>query len=182
MISAPVLAVLLERCAPRMDRTVAASIVAVESLGDPWAIDDDSTRRSYHPPTYAQAVALARELLERGHSIDLGLAQVNSVHLGAPGASVEAMLRPCANLRAGDAIYTRALAVSGDVRAALVAYNGAGPTSQAYADRVLEACSSPFVANVLAGGLAPLRARISLAQAPPIVVRRAVPLFPGAKP
>jgi hypothetical protein len=34
VISAPVLAALLERCAPRMDLTVAASIVAVESLGD----------------------------------------------------------------------------------------------------------------------------------------------------
>jgi type IV secretion system protein VirB1 len=182
MISAPVLAVLLERCAPRMDRTVAASIVAVESLGDAWAIDDDSTRRSYHPPTYAQAVTLAHELLEEGHSIDLGLAQVNSVHLGAPGISVEAMLRPCANLRAGEAIYAPAFAASGDVRIALAAYNGAGATSQAYADRVLEARSSPFVADVLAGGLAPRRASIVLAQARPVVVRHAVQFIAEAKP
>jgi type IV secretion system protein VirB1 len=182
MISAPVLAVLLERCAPRMDRTVAASIVAVESLGDAWAIHDDLTRRSYHPPTYSRAVTLAHELLEQGHSIDLGLAQVNSVHLGAPGVSVEAMLRPCANLRAGAAIYARALAVSGDVRGALVAYNGAGATSQAYADRVLEARSSPFVADVLAGGSPSRRASIVLARSRPIVVRRAVQFIAEAKP
>ncbi len=182
MISAPVLAALLARCAPRIDRTVAASIVAVESLGDAWAIDDDSARRSYHPPTYAQAVKLAHELLEQGHTIDLGLAQVNSLHLGAPGVSVEAMLRPCPNLRAGEAIYARALAVSGDVRAALVAYNGAGATSQAYADRVLEARSSPFVLAVLAGGSAPRHAPVVLAQFRWIVVRRAVRFIAEARP
>ncbi len=182
MISAPVLAALLERCAPRMDRTVAASIVAVESLGDAWAIDDDSARRSYHPRTYAEAVTIAHELLEQGHTIDLGLAQVDSMHLGAPGVSVEAMLRPCPNLRAGEAIYARAFAASGDVRIALAAYNGAGATSQAYADRVLEARSSPFVIAVLAGGLTPRRASILLAQARPIVVRRAVQFIAEAKP
>ena len=152
MISAVLLSALLERCAPAMDKRVAAAIVEVESYGDSWAIDDDTARRSYHPRTYAQAVSLAHELRAAAHTFDVGLGQVNSVHFGEPGVSLETMLRPCANLAAAQRIFGEDFAAAGSVRAALVAYNGAGTTSQRYADLVLGSLHSPFVAAVTGGG------------------------------
>jgi hypothetical protein len=152
MVSAVLLSALLERCAPAMDKRVAAAIVEVESHGDSWAIDDDTERRSYHPRSYAEAVSLAHELRAQTHTFDLGLGQVNSVHIGEPAVTVETMLRPCANLAAAQRIFGEDFAAAGSIRAALVAYNGAGATSQRYADLVLGALHSPFVAAVTGGG------------------------------
>ncbi|EQD62332.1 conjugal transfer protein, partial [mine drainage metagenome] len=53
-----------------------AALVAQESGGDRYALDDDSTHIVYHPVSYAGAVRLAAQLIGAGHSVDLGLAQV----------------------------------------------------------------------------------------------------------
>lgn len=149
MISPVLIAALLNTCAPRMDTRTAAAIVERESYGNSWAVYDDTSRRSYAPTSYRDAVDLAHILLEQGHDLDLGLGQVNSVHLGQPGVSVETMLHPCPNLREAQAVYNAAFAASGDERRALIAYNGSGATSAGYADAVIAAKSSAFVAAVL---------------------------------
>ncbi len=177
MISAAILGALLERCAPTMDKRVAAAIVEVESYGDSWAIDDDSARRSYHPRSYVEAVAQARELGAEGHVFDLGLGQVNSTHLGEPGTSIETMLRPCSNLAAAQRIFSEALVATGDVRAALVRYNGSGSTSPRYADLVLGAIRSPFVAAVTGSSNVPA---VSVRFVAPVeIIRRVGSSFGG---
>jgi hypothetical protein len=177
MISAAILGALLERCAPTMDKRVAAAIVEVESYGDSWAIDDDSARRSYHPRSYAEAVSLAHDLAGERHVFDLGLGQVNSVHLGEPGLSIETMLRPCSNLAAAQRIFSEALVATGDLRAALVRYNGSGSTSPRYADLVLGAMRSPFVAAVT---VSPNVSAVSVRVAQPVeIIRRVGSSFGG---
>ncbi len=60
-----------------------------ESSDYPWTIDDDTTHEEYGKdfgaPTLqseSQAITLAKALLARGHNIDMGEYQINSIHLG----------------------------------------------------------------------------------------------------
>jgi len=98
------LASLITRCAPDVSPSTMAAIVQVESGGNPYAIDDDTTRRSYYPRDRAAAEALANELIGSGHLIDAGIAQVDSMNFAKLGVSVGTVFDPCTNLRAGSAI------------------------------------------------------------------------------
>ena len=99
---------LLKRCALQVSPVTMAALVAQESDGDPYALDDDSTHIVYHPVSYAGAARLAAELIDAGHSVDLGLAQVNSGWLSALHLTAAELLEPCENLRAGSLILLRA--------------------------------------------------------------------------
>ena len=105
---------LLERCAPEVSPVTMAALVAQESAGDPDALDDDSTRIVYHPVSYAGAARLAAQLIGAGHSVDLGLTQVNSGWLPALRLTAAKLLEPCENLRAGSLILLRAWRAAGD--------------------------------------------------------------------
>jgi hypothetical protein len=59
-----------------------AQIVQVESGRDPLAIHDNTAKRSYAPATAEEAKLLAAGLIAAGHSVDRGLAQINSVNDG----------------------------------------------------------------------------------------------------
>lgn len=49
----------------------------------------------FEPAGAAEAAALARRLIAQGHSLDLGIAQINSRNLAALGLSVEQAFEPC---------------------------------------------------------------------------------------
>nr|WP_280971486.1 lytic transglycosylase domain-containing protein [Cupriavidus gilardii]WDE72627.1 hypothetical protein [Cupriavidus gilardii] len=101
------------------------AIVKTESGGYPWAIGDNTARRSYKPASKQEAVATANELIAAGHNLDLGLGQINNRNLAALGLSVEQVFEPCVNLRAAQTIlkwgYDRATRVHGPGQAALLA-------------------------------------------------------------
>ncbi len=102
---------LADRCAPTAPAAVLASIVHVESGGSPLRIGVNGPRhRTYTPPSTGEAVALARSLIHRGASIDLGLAQINSANLTALGLSVEDAFDPCRNLAAAAVMINRGYA------------------------------------------------------------------------
>ena len=103
----------LLRCAPRVSPLTMAALVAQESGGDPYALDDDSSHIVYHPVSYAGAVRLAAQLIGAGHSVDLGLAQVNSGWLAPLRLTAAELLEPCENLRAGSLILMRAWRAAG---------------------------------------------------------------------
>ena len=90
-----------------------AALVAQESGGDPYALDDDSTHIVYRPVSYGSAARLATQLIGAGHSVDLGLAQVNSNWLPALHLTAAELLEPCENLRAGSLILLRAWRAAG---------------------------------------------------------------------
>ena len=104
---------LLERCAPEVSPVTMAALVAQESGGDPYALDDDSTHIVYHSVSYAAAARLAAQLIGAGHFVDLGLAQVNSNWLPALHLTAAELLMPCENLRAGSLILLRAWRAAG---------------------------------------------------------------------
>jgi len=126
-----VLAGLVGRCAPHVGPVTMAAVVRYESGGHPYALGDNTARRSYAFATAAEAERTARALLARHHSIDMGLAQVNSVHLGERGVDLAALFDPCANVAIGSAIlradYLRAARAYGPGQLALAralsAYN-----------------------------------------------------------
>ncbi len=67
---------LLAALPPELERHFAA-IRQRESAGHPWSIFDNTTHRSYRLGSRAEAEQLARELVARGHNLDLGLFQIN---------------------------------------------------------------------------------------------------------
>lgn len=111
-------------CAPEVARPTIAAIVKVESGGNPWALNDNSSKRAWYPQTYKEAVALAKTLTRRGHSVDMGLAQINSRNLPKLRLTIEQVYEPCRNLMAASRIlqgcYADAAARYGGGQRALV--------------------------------------------------------------
>lgn len=112
------LTTLMKACAPAVHPTTLGAIVKTESSGNmyvladsgpknlPWA-ERKSMVRDYYPASSQEAAALAHQLIDSGHLVDIGLTQVNSENLSKLGLSVEQVLDPCVNLNAGGRILTR---------------------------------------------------------------------------
>lgn len=144
---------LIQECATGVAPSTMAAIIKVESAGNPWAIGDNTARGRVTPtPRNAQeAAAKALELLKLGHSLDLGLAQINSNNLRAYGVSVKDVFEPCTNIKVGSKILSSFYAKSvqkygpGDVSLfhALSAYNtGSFYRGPSYVMRILSAAGS----------------------------------------
>lgn len=106
------LAAALRACAPAAAPDTMAAIVAVESGGWPYAVNDNTAHRRYRPRTRDQALRIARAAIRAGDSVDVGIAQVNSGNFAAFHVNVDRMLEPCANLRVGSLILANAYRVA----------------------------------------------------------------------
>ncbi|SCC93500.1 Lytic transglycosylase catalytic [Thiomonas sp. X19] len=101
-----------------------AAIVQQESGGNPLAIHDNTTDRSYRPDSLFEAVGLARKFIAAGHSVDMGIAQINSGNLPSLHLGLQQVFDPCLNLQAAQTILLRGWKQSGgSLRGALSAYN-----------------------------------------------------------
>lgn len=127
MIAAALLA-----CAANVAPVTLEAVMRVESGGNPLAVNVNHVAGPQpRPATLAEAVATAQAYVARGYSVDLGLMQVNSRNLAALGLSVDQVLDPCTNLKAGGTILTANYADAvrsrgegqGALQAALSAYN-----------------------------------------------------------
>lgn len=124
-------------CAPGQPAGILAAIAKVESGFNPLALHDNTDARTYQPATREDAVAQASVLIRRGHSVDLGLMQINSANLTSLHLSVAEAFDPCRSLAAGAGVLGPAY------RAALSTYNtGAPDRGLAYAQRVDKAATS----------------------------------------
>jgi type IV secretion system protein VirB1 len=142
------LAALIRHCAPAVAPSTMTAIVRVESGGDPLAIGDNTARRSYYPHDRASAESLARRLLDAGHLLDVGIAQIDSMNFAGFGVTVHTIFDPCINLRVSARIlsgdYTFAAQQYGDgqvaLRHAIGMYNtGRLNAGASYIARVLNA-------------------------------------------
>ena len=123
---------MMHQCAPNVAPATTSAIIQIESGGNPFALGvNGPIARRPHPRSAAEAAALARFYIARGYSVDLGLMQINSRNLPGLGYTVEQILEPCNNLRAGSRIigrgYAGAVKRFGEgqdaLRAALSAHN-----------------------------------------------------------
>lgn len=128
----PGLEQLIIQCAPNVAPTTMMAIIKVESGGNPLAINVNGKQRlARQPSSVIEAVAWAGWLIDKGYSVDLGLAQVNSRHLQRLGLPPQAMFEPCYNIAAGAQILTENYANASKkfgsgqaaLRAAISAYN-----------------------------------------------------------
>ena len=99
------LAALLATCAPDAPANYLTAIVRAESGLHPYAIHDNTAQTSLFPETYEQAVAMARDMLRQGHSLDVGLMQVNVSNWNWLGLTAETALDPCQNVAAGARVF-----------------------------------------------------------------------------
>lgn len=158
ILAAATLAALLRNCAPAVSADTMRAIVLVESHGYSYAINDNAIHVAYCVPSSQvfpcnreQASKIAYRAIAHGHSIDVGIAQVNLANLQGYHVSLASMLEPCSNLRIGSAILTNAYRTSSarfaDQRQALwhaiMAYNsGSLYSGEPYARLVVAAALS----------------------------------------
>jgi type IV secretion system protein VirB1 len=118
------------RCGPSVAPSTLASIARTESAFEPLSINDNTTGTSGVPATRDIAIQIASKLLEAGHSVDIGIMQINSANFGRLGLTLEAAFDPCKSVAAGAAVlaggYTGGATHEGQqsaLRVALSKYN-----------------------------------------------------------
>jgi type IV secretion system protein VirB1 len=99
---------LAAKCAPTVAPETLAGIARTESGFNPYAILDNDMRRSYSPATLNEAQGIASQLIASGHSVDVGLMQVNNRNFPRLGLTVEKALDPCNSLSAGARVLAEA--------------------------------------------------------------------------
>ncbi len=192
MIIPVALAAALHACAPAAAPDTMAAIIAVESRGWPYAVNDNTARHSYRPRTREEALRVATAALRAGHSVDVGIAQVNSGNFRAFNVDAATMLEPCANLRVGSAILAnayRAAAARYPKRPqalwhAIMAYNsGSIYAGESYVRSVVAAASptAPIVPSISIVSSSTIAAEPLLPPAQ-VVVQRSRPRAPRAHP
>jgi type IV secretion system protein VirB1 len=122
-------------CTELVNPETVMEVIRVESNGDPLALNINRLQKTQPKvSTVAEAAEMTRHYIEKGHSVDMGLMQVNSANLtwlGIPLNNVEVLFTPCANIQAGSRIlfeaYGRAVKQFGTgqiaLQAALSEYN-----------------------------------------------------------
>lgn len=99
-LSLAVASALARQCAPQVAPSTMVALILNESALDPLAIGDNSTKRSFHPVDRAAAERLASALIGQGHSIDMGIAQINSRTARTIGLKVSDAFDACASIAA----------------------------------------------------------------------------------
>lgn len=95
---------LAAQCGPDVHPATTTAIIRVESGGHPYAIHDNTTGKTYKPGSKTEARWLAYRLLMQGHSIDMGLMQVNSQHIWDMNIDYQNLFDACYNIRTGTQI------------------------------------------------------------------------------
>lgn len=85
-----------------------ASIAQTESGFDPFMIHDNDTKKALKLPDERQAAEVASALISAGHSVDLGLMQINSHNLPRLGLEVREAFNPCVSIGAASLILSDA--------------------------------------------------------------------------
>ena len=147
---------LISQCGPGVDPATTAAIIHVESGGNSLAIHDNTTGNIYRPLNKTEAIVTSARLLRAGHSVDLGLMQINSKHITAyrvidPTITLADLFDPCENITAGTRIladfyrryYRLSAAPHVTLLKALSGYNTGSPyTGKEYLNKILEAAGS----------------------------------------
>lgn len=149
---------LASSCAPGVAIPTLRAVAAVESHFDPLAVRDNTTRESWTPSSLSAAAALAKNRLKLGHSVDVGLMQINSGNLASLGIEVKDAFDACHSLDAANRILQTALAAGSNeaerqaaILITLSRYNTGKPLSgiaNGYANRVISAQSAPLIGKL----------------------------------
>ena len=92
------------RCGPSVAPSTLASIAQTESGFEPLSVNDNTRGISGVPATRDIAMQIASKLLEAGHSVDIGIMQINSANFTRLGLTLASAFDPCQSVAAGAAI------------------------------------------------------------------------------
>ena len=163
LLTAIAFAQLATSCSPGDSVRTLASIASVESGFRPLAIHDNATNETLAPSSMEGAVAIATvRILKEGHSVDLGLMQINSANLPRLGVTIPEAFDPCRSIQAGAKVLREGYETA--LRVAFSRYNTGSPVggfSNGYVRRVelasqgLPDLSRPDVGSVPLAPLSP---------------------------
>jgi type IV secretion system protein VirB1 len=88
-------------CGPSVHVDTLAAVAHNESRLNTLAIGDNTAGRSYKPGSVQEAIAIANALMAKGHSLDLGLMQVNTANLRGLRMTVADTFDACKSIAAG---------------------------------------------------------------------------------
>ena len=118
------------RCGPSVDKTTLASVAATESGFETLSVHDNTTGSSATMDGPEQGAAAVKRLIDRGHSLDVGLMQINSTNFAALGLDATSAFDPCASIAAAAKLLSQAYvggptheAQQAALRGALSTYN-----------------------------------------------------------
>lgn len=97
---------LFSQCGAGVHPDTLNAIIKVESNYNQLAIYDNTTGASYRPQSKEQAIYLTGNFLSSGHSIDIGLMQINSQHLAKLNIDYKDLFDPCYNIAIGTKILS----------------------------------------------------------------------------
>lgn len=105
MIPPSTLTTLYKQCSPQVAPETLATVVAVESSGNPWAnaVVGSSVKQ---PRSEAEAIATAKSIQANGANFSVGLMQVNIKNFKRYGLALDTAFNPCKNIAAGVKILT----------------------------------------------------------------------------
>lgn len=108
------LTLLISMCAPNVHGSTMTALVKHESGANPYAIGINKAERlKEQPRSKAEAVRIAKDLMNRGVDFDAGLGQINVRNFKWLGLTAESVFEPCTNLKASQVVlrdcYERAL-------------------------------------------------------------------------
>lgn len=152
---------LAQQCAPTVAPLTMLAVAKHESGLVPTAIHDNTTGRTYAPNGMGPAAALASRLIRAGHSVDLGIVQINNANLSRLDLGLADVFDPCRSMAAGARVLAENYHGGGSraerqtsLRLTLSAYN-AGPRGRyqhAYVRGVQAAAQIIVPAIEVAGG------------------------------
>ena len=150
------------------------------------SINDNTARTSSAPATRDSAIQIASKLLEAGHSLDIGIMQVNSANFAVLGLTLEAAFDPCKSVAAGAAVlaggYVGGTTHEGQqtaLRVAISKYN-TGDAQRGFANGYVHKVelAAAYVVPALDVGAGPA----AIDSPPPIPVAAPSPPSPPADP
>ncbi len=100
LLNAAIVGILAARCAPMVAPDTLAAIAGTESAFNPLAIHDNTMGLTLTAASRIAAISTARHMIAAGHSVDLGLMQINSANLTRFGLTVRSAFNACASLGA----------------------------------------------------------------------------------
>lgn len=110
----------------RLTPRILEAIVHVESKGNPYAVsvNEKGEGHSQGPLTYTEAKAVVQKLWKEGKNFDVGLTEINSIHMKTYRLDPVLLLDPCTNLYWGAFILRQKVNQFGEGWVAVGRYNG----------------------------------------------------------
>jgi type IV secretion system protein VirB1 len=105
------------RCGPTVAPSTLMSIAKTESAFQALTINDNTTGTSGVPANLDVALQIASQLLAAGHSVDLGIMQINSANFAKVGLTAASAFDPCQSIAAAAMILSDSYA-GGETHAA----------------------------------------------------------------